>query len=50
MTQQTTTTYRATLIDGTVVEGLSLEEANEYFYRYASSRIEPWPAQEYKAP
>ena len=42
--------YRVTFIDGTVVEDLTHEEATEFFYSHASSRIEPWPVEKYKAP
>ena len=42
--------YRVTLIDGTTIDGLSYEEANEYFYSHAGSTIKPWPVREYKAP
>lgn len=42
--------YRVTLIDGTIIEDLTHEEATKYFYSHASSRVEPWPVEEYKAP
>ena len=42
--------FRVTLIDGTIVENLTHKEATEYFYSHASSRVEPWPVERYKAP
>ncbi len=42
--------YRVTLIDGTIIENLTYEEATAYFYSHASSRVEPWPVEAYKAP
>ena len=42
--------YRVTLIDGATIDGLTYEEANRYFYDYASSTVKPWPVQEYVPP
>jgi len=42
--------YRVTLIDGSTIEGLTYDEANEYFYGYAGSSVQPWPVQEYVPP
>jgi len=42
--------FRVTLIDGTIIENLTHEEATKYFYSHASSRVEPWPIERYKAP
>ena len=43
-------TYQVQLIDGSVVNNLTYEEANEYFFKYAGSVVRPWPVREYKAP
>jgi len=42
--------FRVILIDGTIIENLTHGEATEYFYSHASSRVEPWPVERYKAP
>jgi len=42
--------YRVTLIDGTTIDDLTYDEANEYFYSHASSSVKPWPVKEYVPP
>ena len=42
--------YQVRLIDGSVVNNLSYEQATEYFFKYAGSVVKPWPVQPYKAP
>ena len=42
--------YRVTLISGKVIDNLTHEQANDYFYRYAGSTVRPWPVKPYKAP
>ena len=42
--------YRVTLISGKVIDNLTYEQANDYFYRYAGSTVRPWPVKPYKAP
>ena len=42
--------YQVQLIDGSIVNDLTYEEATEYFFKYAGSVVRPWPVREYKAP
>ena len=43
-------TYQVQLIDGSIINDLTYEEADEYFFKYAGSVVRPWPVREYKAP
>ena len=42
--------YQVQLIDGSIVNDLTYEEATQYFFKYAVSVVRPWPVREYKAP